>query len=140
MNTLQLNRLASFAALVVASAVFTVSASAQRTKPVTRGDWGGSEVAMSVTENGATIQFDCANGTITKKLGTKRDGTFTAEGTYMRNGPGPIRVGQEGLAVTFKGKVTGQVMKLTMTDVKTGEILGDYTVTKGQSTRLHRCY
>jgi hypothetical protein len=27
-----------------------------------------------------------------------------------------------------------------MADAKTGEKLGDYTVTQGQSGRLHRCY
>jgi hypothetical protein len=113
---------------------------AQRTTPVSKGEWGGTGIAMTVTDGGASIQFDCASGSITKQLRMKRDGSFSAEGTLMRNGPGPIRADALGRPVIFKGKVTGKAMTLQMTDAKSGDKLAEYTVQQGQSARLHRCY
>ena len=126
--------------LIIALAVFTVSAAAQKTTAVPKGEWGGRGIAMTITDAGASIQFDCADGTITKQLRINKDGGFTAEGTLMRNGPGPIRVGAQGLAVIFTGKVTRKTMTLRMSDAKSGEKLGEYAATLGQTTRLHRCY
>jgi hypothetical protein len=119
----------------------TYGANAQRTQPVAKGDWGGTGIAMTVTDTGGSIQFDCADGTITSELRMKNDGSFRAEGTLTRNGPGPVRTDQTpvGRAVIFKGKVNGKSMSITMTDAKTGERLGEYVATHGQEPRLHRC-
>src|SRR3954466_4970262 len=91
-------------ALLLAAAYVT---NAQRTTPVAKGDWGGTGIAVTVTDTGATIQFDCASGMITNQLRVKKDGSFTAEGTLARNGPGPIRADSQatGRAVICKGKV-----------------------------------
>jgi hypothetical protein len=113
---------------------------AQQTRLVAKGDWANTGIVMTVTDSGASIRFDCADATIAKQLRIKKDGSFVAEGTFMRSGPGPIREDAQGTAVAFKGKVAGKTMSLQMADAKTGEKLGDYTVTQGQSGRLHRCY
>jgi hypothetical protein len=129
-------------ALLPAVVIFigTYCTFAERTTPVAKGEWGGTGIAMTVTDGGATIQFDCANGTITEQLRMKRDGSFSAEGTLMRNGPGPIREGAQGMPVIFKGKITGKAMTLQMTDAKNGDKLAEYSARQGQSARLHRCY
>jgi hypothetical protein len=132
-----------FLRIVVPAIIVFIAANAavaQRTTPVPKGDWGGTGAQMSVSDAGASIDFDCASGSINKQLRMKRGGGFTAEGTFMRSGPGPIRIGDEGRPVIYNGKVTGKVMTVRITDKKTGESVGEYTVTKGQPTRLHRCY
>lgn len=127
-------------AIVVLIAAY--GASSQRTTPVAKGDWGATGVSVNVSDAGASIEFDCANATITKQLRVKRDGSFAAYGNFMRSGPGPVRIGDDdkGRPVVFKGKVKHKTMAFRMTDAKTGESLGDYTVTQGRSSRLHRCY
>jgi len=127
-------------AIVLLSAAYGIFA--QRTTPVGKGEWGGTGIAMTVTDTGATIQFDCAAGTITKQMRIKRDGSFIAEGTLTRNGPGPVRRDSQpiGRAVIYKGKVNRRSMSLTVTDAKTGEKLSDHTLTAGGAANLHRCY
>src|SRR6266404_4607647 len=51
---------------------------ARRTVAV--GDWGGRHIRLSVTERGATIEYDCANGTIEEPLLLGRDGRFDVRG------------------------------------------------------------
>ena len=127
-----------FSAIVIFIAAYGVGA--QRTTAVAKGEWGGSEVAMTVTETGATIQFDCANANITKQLRVKKDGSFVAERTFTRNGPGPVRIDAQATLVAIKGKLAGKALTLHITDAKTRESLGDFTVRQGESVRLHRCY
>ena len=126
------------AIVVLLGAVFSFG---QRTKPVPTGDWGGTGIAMTITDSGGSIQFDCADGNITRQLRMKKDGSFAAAGTLTSNGPGPVRADRipVGRPVMFKGKVEGKMIHLTMTDAKTGEKLGDYTAKHGQEPRLHRC-
>ena len=116
------------------------SVSAQHTKPVDKGPWGGAGVLMNVTEAGATIEFDCANASITEEMRVKHDGSFVAEGNFMRSGPGPVRVDDQGTPAIFKGKVSGKEMTLKISNAKTGDSLGEYSLTQGRQTRLHRCY
>ncbi|HEY2847604.1 MAG TPA: hypothetical protein VGI80_07280 [Pyrinomonadaceae bacterium] len=115
---------------------------AQRTTPVSKGEWGGTGIAMSVTDMGASIQFDCADGSIAGQLRVKKDGSFTVEGTLTRNGPGPIRSDSQvvGRAVVYKGKVDRKSMSLTIADTKTDEKLGEYTLGLNQAAVVRRCY
>ncbi|MFL6374491.1 MAG: hypothetical protein ACJ73D_07500 [Pyrinomonadaceae bacterium] len=136
--TTSLTRKLLVPAILIFAGVYACSA--QRTTAVSKGQWGAAGVVMDVTDAGASLDFDCANGTITKQLRVKRDGSFTAEGTWMRNGPGPIRADAQGRAVTFKGKVKGKTMTLHITDAKTDETIADYTLVHGASVRLHHCY
>src|SRR5436309_2532240 len=130
------------ATLVFAIFLMTGGIYAQRTKAVSRGTWGGPSLNMTVTSTGATLQFDCADGEITKQLRMTKNGSFAALGTFMRSGPGPIRVDRqpEARSVTYKGKVKGKTMSLSITDTKTGEDLGTFKLGLGQSGRIHRCY
>lgn len=127
-------------AIVLLSAAYGICA--QRTTPVARGEWGGTGIAMTVTDNGTSIQFDCAAGTVTRRIRVKRDGSFIAEGTLTRNGPGPVRRDSQptGRAVIYKGKVKRNSMSLTVSDAKTGEKLSDHALTAGGAANLHRCY
>jgi len=129
-------------ALLPAIMVFVgaCSVSAQRTTAVAKGEWGATGVAMNVTEGGASIEFDCADANIAEQLRVNKDGSFVVKGTFMRSGPGPVRADDEGRPVTFKGKVEGKSMTFQIADAKTGEKIGNYTVTQGQTGRNHRCY
>jgi len=117
-------------------------ASGQKTRSLENGTWGGTGVALEVTSAQASIQFDCARGQTEKPLRIRKDGTFEATGTFERSGPGPIRLDSPPTTrkVTYKGKMTGKTMSLSLRDSISGEDLGSFTLTKGGEGRLHRCY
>ena len=56
--------------------------------PVTQkklnGSWGGQGISMDVTDNGASLDFDCASGRITEAIVPDRAGKFTAKGLFVR--------------------------------------------------------
>jgi hypothetical protein len=116
-------------------------ANAQRTNAVSRGEWGGPGIAMTVDSNAVTVEFDCATGQIDRQLRAKRNGTFEATGTFTPNGPGPIRIDRQPSErrVIFRGKVSGKKMTLTLIDSNKGDVISTFTLTKGGSARLHRC-
>jgi len=111
-------------------------------KPVAAGQWGGTGVLVDVTRTGASVQFDCAKGQISQQLRMRKDGSFSAIGSYERSGPGPIRVDRQQGArkVIYKGKVTGNSMSIKLTDSETKEDLGSFALVKGAGGRIHRCY
>ena len=75
--------------------------------------WGGDHVQMQVTEDGATLDFDCAHGAITEPLRIAKDGTFLATGTYGAEHAGPTRRDEPAdPKATFSGTVVGDAMTL----------------------------
>jgi hypothetical protein len=104
------------------------------------GDWGGSGMAVHVTDTGVTVEWGCASGTIDKVPRLDAAGKFTAQGQYRRDGPGPIREGSEnGEPARYSGSVEGDTLTLQVTRTSTGEDLGSFTFTYGKKTRIVKC-
>src|ERR1039457_6300078 len=53
--------------------------------------WGGRDISMEVTPQGATLEFDCAHGNVLEPIEANAKGEFTARGTYTPEHGGPIR-------------------------------------------------
>ena len=85
--------------LVVGSLVLLiVSSAASRPRKMQRlptGTWGGSHVRIEVGTRSATIDYDCANGTIDGPFTIDSKGRFTWRGTHNREHPGPIRIDEQ---------------------------------------------
>src|ERR1041384_4416886 len=88
----------------------------QTTTRVATGTWGGEHVRLQVTEDGATIEYDCAHGTLTGPLALDAQGRVSGAGTYAREG-GPIRrnAASAERPARFNGRVQGRTMTLTAT-------------------------
>jgi hypothetical protein len=119
----------------------TTMVEAQKTSAVSRGLWGGTGMNLTVAAAGATIELDCATVEIGKQLRMKRNGSFEAQGSMTRSGPGPIRIDHQPkpVPVVLKGTVSGKTIKVSVTDADSGEELGSYSLTKGVTGRLRRC-
>jgi hypothetical protein len=109
--------------------------------PIAPSEWGGEHIGLAVSETGAALEYDCASGTIDQKIAAATDGTFSAVGTHTRGHGGPIMQGEipDRHPARYDGWTDGQTMKLTVTLTDTGEKLGDYALTRGQSARVFRC-
>ena len=106
-----------------------------------KGVWGGDHISVEVTDGGATIEYDCAHGTITEKIVPDRNGKFTAKGVHVTEHPGPVRLGEdtEGEPANYSGSINDETMTLTVTMSRTNKDVGTFTLTKGKSGRIRKC-
>ena len=110
------------------------------TGPVSHGDWGGEHIGLAVTANGATIEYDCATGTIDEPL-VASDGLFSAAGTHIPGHGGPIRQDEipDKHPARYEGRIDGETMTLDVTLTDTGEKLGRYALVRGRSAQVFKC-
>jgi hypothetical protein len=105
------------------------------------GPWGGPHIRIEVGARSASIDYDCASGTINRPLTIDSKGRFTWLGTHHREHGGPIRVGEQGndRPATYSGFVKGDRMTLTVKLSETNEVLETYTLRRGSFGRVVKC-
>jgi hypothetical protein len=105
------------------------------------GLWGGQGISMEATDSGATLDFDCASGTITEPIVPDSAGKFSVKGRYARQRPGPTREDEntEGQPANYSGVVDRENLTLTITLTKNSEKVGDFKLAHGKIGRIRRC-
>jgi hypothetical protein len=96
---------------------------------------------METTASGASLDFDCASGTITEPIAADSAGKFSAKGRFARHRPGPTREGEdtEGQPAIYSGVLDGENMTLTITLAQNKEKVGTFTLARGKTGRIRRC-
>jgi hypothetical protein len=114
------------------------SAGAGRAAMIQSGTWGGKGILVQVTDDGATVEYDCAHGTI-ERLEFKGDG-FEARGTHTFESFGPTRAGDESARpARYTGRVSGDEMTLTVTLTDTLQEVGTFSLARGRRVRIVKC-
>ena len=67
----------------------TIAAQADSLQIVPIGSWGGDHIRLEVTETGATVEYDCAYGSIEGPLFLDKADNFEARGIYIFERGGP---------------------------------------------------
>ncbi|HEV7397501.1 MAG TPA: hypothetical protein VGN86_13395 [Pyrinomonadaceae bacterium] len=113
----------------------------RKMQKISDGVWGGQHIRLEVTNGSATIEYDCANGTINGPLNLDRSGKFRLTGTHVSEMGGPIRINQprKGQAAQFTGWTDGKKMTLTVKLSDSKEDLGTFSLEKGSDGRLRKC-
>jgi hypothetical protein len=123
----------------------------RETKILPVGGWGGREVRLNVVEGGATIEYDCAHGTIDQSFEVGEGGEFELPGTHEDEIGGPAgavtAVDESGSArpgparhpARYTGSVSDREMTLTVTLTDTGRVVGTFKLVRGAVPRLHKC-
>jgi hypothetical protein len=126
-------------ALLVSGCVTIAVAKKPRTIP--DGTWGGPHIQLIVQDGGATIEYDCANGSIEGPLKLDSRGRFSLLGKHFREHGGPIRIGEESkpMAARYTGRIDGTRMTLTVTLVNPKGKMGTYQLTRGSQGRVFKC-
>ncbi len=103
------------------------------------GSFGGNHVAMELTPQGGTLDYDCASGTI-GPIVPRVSGNFTASGTYTPGHGGPIRVGEIAIprSVLFSGRVDVDSLSLSGT-LGEGATIGPFILIRGATPTIYRC-
>ena len=127
--------------LAIASTLAICASAGGGTKKVAAGSWGASGIAMEVAESGATIEYDCARGTISGPLVLDADGRFDVKGRHFREHGGPVREGEEsnGQPVRYTGQVSGDTMTLEVKPEGSDTAIGSHTLVHGRSGRIRKC-
>lgn len=109
--------------------------------PVAPSEWGGDHVGLTVSATGGTLEYDCASGTIDQPIAAGTTGDFVAQGTHTVGHGGPIMVGEipDRHPARYDGWTDGKTMRLSVTLTDTGQKLGEFTLTRGQSPHVFRC-
>lgn len=109
---------------------------------VPTGIWGADGIILNVEENGVTIQYECADGQIEQSLKMDEQGNFETNGIHSPQRPGPIRVDakQARQSARYEGKISGGTMTLKVTLTETLEVIGEFTLERGKTPRMTRCY
>jgi hypothetical protein len=105
------------------------------------GGWGGLHLSMSVTSQGASVEFDCAHGQIAEPLRLDAQNGFAARGTYVQEHPGPVLSGAapNSQAALYTGTITGMQMTIAVKLLDTNQEIGTFVVGRGQPPRLFKC-
>jgi hypothetical protein len=109
--------------------------------PITASEWGGEHIGLKISATGATLEYDCASGTIDQPIVATTDGNFVAQGTHTRGHGGPTRMDEipDRHPARYDGWTDGETMRLSVTLTDTGDKLGSYTLVRGQTPRVFRC-
>ncbi|HEX8355460.1 MAG TPA: hypothetical protein VF611_21310, partial [Pyrinomonadaceae bacterium] len=116
--------------------------------------WGGTGVELSMTADGASVEYDCAHGVIKGKITPDVNGRFEATGTYESEAGGHANAtlpsdgrgagrtveatGQQ-RAVKYSGEVRGDRMTLRVTAADSNSVLGEFSLVRGAAGRLRKC-
>jgi hypothetical protein len=102
--------------------------------------WGGNHVEMQVTDKGATLEFDCAQGTIDEPVHADPNGAFQLKGTFTPERGGPTRDdGPAGLNASYVGTIKDDTMTLKIViDGRSAEGLS-FVLTRGQRGNVRKC-
>lgn len=104
------------------------------------GVWGGMHVILEATDRDASLQFDCAHGVIPEPISLDQDGNFDVPGTYVREGPGPVREGQEQVSnARYSGTVRDGAMTLKVR-LDNSDVKSDFSLAHGKSGKIWKCY
>jgi len=130
------------ALLFVAAAACARATMSTNDSRVATGTWGGAHIALSVTERGAHIEFDCASGDIDRPLTVDDRGHLAIDGVFVQEHGGPVREGEEGnkQPARYAGKLDGATMTLEVILLKdSNENIGTFTLKHGSAPTVRKC-
>ena len=107
---------------------------------VPSGKWGGEHIVMEVTGAGATLEFDCALGTIDGPLTLDNAGRFDLAGSFTPERGGPTRQDPpRAEPARYGGSLKDSTLTLTVVLTEIKETVGAFTLSRGAVPRLFKC-
>ena len=127
--------------LLTAGMLRSVMAGEQKSKRLPVGSWGGQGIRLETSDTGATIEYDCAHGSIDQPISIDDAGRFDVKGLHSREHGGPVREGEQtrGEPVRYVGQTDGDTLTLTVRFVNRDETIGTFTLVRGKPGRIRRC-
>ena len=130
-----------YAAIVVVAVLSAGACADFPAGPLPNGQWGGEHVGLVVTSSGASVEYDCAHGTINVPIEIQDGGRFLATGTHTFEHGGPVREDEspDTHPAEYRGRVSGSTMSLTVTLTDTTLAIGQFTLLRGGTPMVFKC-
>ena len=98
-------------------------------------------MSLTVGDTSATVEFDCAHGTVDEAFVLDSEGLFDLNGTYVREHGGPIRQGEpdDRHPASYFGRRQGSRVTLSVRLTDDGTEIGPFTALRGQPPVLFKC-
>ena len=107
-----------------------LTACSDATAPTATGDWGGTDVSLTLTPSGGTLSYACGYGSIKPGWSLTGTGAFSAVGQHFFGG-GPVPPqGHPPHPAIYAGRVDGDHLTLTVTLSDLQTVLGPYDLTR----------
>jgi len=106
------------------------------------GNWGGEHVGMIVTDTGATLEYDCAEGRISVPLRLEPNGNFAWTGVHFPGHGGPIRLDEPANEhpARYTGHATSSAIQLTLEVLDMpGTATMTFTMKRGADPHVFKC-
>lgn len=127
----------------VAALLGVASCARVSTGPLPPSEWGGQHIGLTILEQegGATLEYDCASGTIDEPLSVDSRGHFSAVGTHTRGHGGPALIDEvpDRHPARYTGSTDGKTMTLTVTLSDSGERVGTFKLVRGAPAAVFKC-
>ncbi len=132
-----MRRIALMIALPVAVAVGCAD---MPTGPLPVGTWGGTGASLVVSASSASLELDCAHGTIDVPVVTS-EGRFELPGRFVREHGGPLREDEKPveLPATYEGSLDGDRLELRITLTDEPVAIGPFRLVRGRDPLLRKC-
>jgi len=129
------------AILALCAALGCSASSPNSVSPALTGTWGGPNVSVTVSAQGATTQFVCAHGTIDQTIVPDANGNFSAAGTYVYEHPSTAngQPGTDSHSARYDGQITGTSMRISVTVPDKSQVFGPFDATLGTTGPNSRC-
>lgn len=103
------------------------------------GAWGAAHAALTLTDTGGSIEYDCAHGALRSPVRPDAAGRFAIDGVHVREHGGPVRIGEvpDSLPARYLGRVSGD--RMTLRVLVGPDTLGPFELRRGAEPRLVRC-
>jgi hypothetical protein len=105
------------------------------------GTWGGEHIGLAVLDSSATLEYDCAHGTIDEPIITDDEGKFEVSGVHVFEHGGPIRIGEtlEKHPALYIGHIKGEKMTLILVLKNTDTEIDTFSLTRGVEPVIYKC-
>lgn len=103
--------------------------------------WGGRDISLQINASGATIEFDCAHGTITDPMPPIAGGVFSVAGTYTPEMGGPVQKNNppRDLPATYRISISGDTMRLEVILADRSRQPSPFMLTRGTAGKVIKC-
>jgi hypothetical protein len=105
------------------------------------GIWAGRHITFEITENGANIEYDCANGKISKKIVLDKNKKFNLIGEFTTEHGGPVRMDEQPntIKAVYSGQISGKKLSLTVKRKDNNKLIGKFTLYYNREPYLTKC-
>ena len=105
------------------------------------GKWGGEHIGIVVSDSSATLEYDCAHGTIDEPIIPDAEGKFEASGVHVFEHGGPIRIDEipDEHPALYKGHIVGNKMTLILVITDTDTEIDTFSLTRGVDPLIYKC-